>query len=137
MLPLSSVFNHHLSIFNKKNTSPIDMRHEMHLDPIPFDEIYSGLKKIESRLNDAKRQKICVGDVITFYERPECIRKIEVQVIGLHNYTTIKELVEATPLEYWGPRFQSKQQLVDAAWHYDEKKITQYGLLAIEITRLQ
>lgn len=105
----------------------------MHLDPLPFEEIYSRTKKVESRLNDEKRQKIQLGDIITFYKRPECVKKIKVEVIELHHYKNIKELVDATPIEYWGPRFKNKQQLMNSSWHYTEEEIKKYGLLAIYI----
>ena len=109
------------------------MIHKMHLDPLPFEEISSGLKKIESRLNDEKRQKIHVGDTIRFYKRPECVKEVEVKVLKLHHYKSIKELVGATPIEYWGPRFKNKQQLIDTSWHYTEEEIRKHGLLAIYV----
>jgi len=112
------------------------MKHEMRLEPILFEEMKSGSKKVELRLNDEKRQKINLGDTIIFCKRPECVEKIEVRVAGLDKYKTIKELVEATPLEYWGPRFHGKQQLLNHSWHYSEEKIKKYGLLAIRIERI-
>jgi ASC-1-like (ASCH) protein len=111
------------------------MKHEMHLDPVPFDEIYSGLKKIELRLNDEKRQKIHVRDSIKFYRRPEDKIEMEVHVVGLHKYDTIKELVQATPIELFGPRFKNQQQLFNAFWHYTKEEIEKYGLLVIKIER--
>jgi len=108
----------------------------MRLDPAPFDEISHGLKTIESRLNDEKRQQIKIGDTIEFYKRPECKEKVEVKVLELHKYGTIKECVEDLPVNCWGPRFKSKEQLLSASWHYSEDEIKKYGLLAIKIERI-
>lgn len=42
------------------------MNHKMNLFPEPFEMISSGQKTIELRLNDEKRQKIQIGDIIEF-----------------------------------------------------------------------
>lgn len=39
------------------------MKYEMKLNNEPFNSIKSGMKTIEMRLNDEKRQKLNVGDV--------------------------------------------------------------------------
>ncbi len=112
------------------------MKHEMHLDTVQFNEMSNGIKIIESRLYDEKRQKIIVGDTIEFCKRPECIEKVKVKIVELHRYKNIKELVDSTPIEYWGPRFKSKEQLLNSSWHYTEEEIKRYGLLAIKIVKL-
>lgn len=42
--------------------------HIMNLKPSPFAKIQAGTKTIELRLYDKKRQRIEVGDIITFIE---------------------------------------------------------------------
>ena len=42
------------------------MEHTMNLVPWAFEEVKSGRKDIEVRLNDEKRQKMNVGDIIVF-----------------------------------------------------------------------
>src|SRR5512133_3929270 len=98
------------------------MKHEMRLDPIQFDEIYAGLKTVELRLNDEKRQKIHVDDTIQFYKRTECVKEVEVRLTELNKYKTIKDLVESTPITYFGPRFQNKQQLLNTTWNYSKEE---------------
>lgn len=70
----------------------------MWLDALPFEEIASRKKLIELRLNDDKRQKIKVRDIIEFSRRPDCTEKIKVKVLELHKYKTIKKFVESTPI---------------------------------------
>jgi ASC-1-like (ASCH) protein len=112
------------------------MIHEMRLDPQPFDEIYARMKKVELRLNDEKRQQISIGDVIKFYKRPEMISEMDVNVTGLHKYKTIRDMVEATPLENFGPRFQNKHQLLNMSFPYTQEEINKYGFLVIDIERI-
>ncbi len=38
------------------------MQHEMRLDKGPFERMNSGVKKVEFRINDEKRQQVKVGD---------------------------------------------------------------------------
>lgn len=45
------------------------MEHTMWLDDEPFSKILTREKTIELRLNDEKRQKIQVGDIIFFKNR--------------------------------------------------------------------
>jgi ASC-1-like (ASCH) protein len=112
------------------------MNHEMRLDPVLFEEVSSGLKLVESRLNDEKRQKLRVGDIIKFYKQPDGLKEVDVKVLELHQYRSIKELVDATPLEYFGPRFKDKLELLNASWPYNSDKIEKYGLLNIYIQRI-
>ena len=43
--------------------------HQLQLATVPFDAITSGVKTIESRLYDEKRQTIQLGDTIIFTNR--------------------------------------------------------------------
>ena len=41
--------------------------HVMNLTPSPLEKIRSGIKTIELRLYDEKRQAVSIGDTITFF----------------------------------------------------------------------
>jgi ASC-1-like (ASCH) protein len=112
------------------------MIHEMRLDPAPFEEIAFGKKLIESRLNDEKRQKIKVGDIIEFSKGPDCVEKIKVKVLELNKYKTIKDFVDNSPIELWGPRFKTREQLMEAPWGYPKEEIEKYGFLGIKMKLL-
>lgn len=60
------------------------MQHEMMLTPRPFAMIEVGLKTIELRLNDEKRQAIKVGDWICFYCTEDHSQILQAEVVGLH-----------------------------------------------------
>ena len=53
----------------------------MHLDPEPYNKIAAGLKTIELRLNDEKRQMIEISDTIVF-SNLENEETIEAKVIA-------------------------------------------------------
>ena len=67
------------------------MRHEMKLNNDPFNLIKEGIKTIELRLYDEKRQLVKVGDTIEFTNRAT-LERMEVKVIGLHRYNSFEEL---------------------------------------------
>lgn len=46
------------------------MIYEMKLQPVFYNYMLNGTKRIEIRLNDEKRRMIKVGDTITFYKEP-------------------------------------------------------------------
>ncbi|WP_052659336.1 ASCH domain-containing protein [Bacillus alveayuensis] len=57
-----------------------------------FDSIKKGKKIYEIRLNDEKRRKIRVDDVIEFTKVPEMDEKIKVKVLELRHYPTFAEM---------------------------------------------
>ena len=65
--------------------------HYMKLHNDPFNLIKSGTKTIELRLNDLKRQKIKVGDLIEFTNRVTD-EKMLVRVIDLIKFNSFSDL---------------------------------------------
>ncbi|HEY1074482.1 MAG TPA: ASCH domain-containing protein, partial [Patescibacteria group bacterium] len=56
------------------------MLHSMRLHPRPFDNIKSGKKTSELRLNDEKRSAIKIGDMIEFTSRVNPDEKLVTKV---------------------------------------------------------
>lgn len=65
--------------------------HYMKLHNDPFNLIKSGTKTIELRLNDLKRQKIKVGDLIEFTNRITD-EKMVVRVVDLIKFNSFSDL---------------------------------------------
>ncbi len=107
------------------------MLHYMKLRTKPFEQIQSGEKQYEIRLNDEKRQKLQVGDEIEFSKLPELEEKLIVRIATLEKYESFEDAFEALKYHYpnWMP-----QEWVDAMREYytleEEEK---YGVLAIKI----
>ena len=66
--------------------------HQLKLATEPFNAIISGNKTIESRLYDAKRQKIQIGDRIIFTNRDNSEQTVTAEVVGLLRYATFRNL---------------------------------------------
>ena len=66
--------------------------HQLKLATEPFNAIISGNKTIESRLYDAKRQRIQIGDRIIFTNRDNSEQTIATEVVGLLRYATFRDL---------------------------------------------
>ena len=66
--------------------------HQLKLATEPFSAIISGNKTIESRLYDAKRQKIQIGDRIIFTNRDNSEQTVTAEVVGLLRYATFRDL---------------------------------------------
>lgn len=108
---------------------------EMHLNEHPFQQIVSGEKTIELRLNDEKRSQVKVGDVLTFWLRPEDEQMVTVLVTEIHRAETFAELAQEIDVVKAGLR--SKENLVDSmAKYYPLKEQVKCGVLGIEFIRL-
>lgn len=66
--------------------------HQLKLATEPFNAIVSGNKTIESRLYDAKRQKIQIGDRIIFTNRDNSEQTVTAEVVGLLRCATFRDL---------------------------------------------
>jgi len=66
--------------------------HDLQLATVPYESIKSGAKTIESRLYDAKRQLINIGDEVLFTNRENTAETLRVRVIGLLRYATFRDL---------------------------------------------
>lgn len=115
------------------------MTHYMKLNPRPFDLMARGIKTIELRLNDEKRQSIKIGDVIIFSKVPDQEDRLSVKVVGLHNYGNFEDLYKALPLDKCG---YLPEQIVlaspkDMEEYYSVEKHAKYGVLGIEVERIR
>lgn len=68
------------------------MIYQMKLNESPFERIKNGMKTIEFRLYDEKRQKIKVGDKIEFSKLSDIEEKLLVDVIELYREDTFEKL---------------------------------------------
>ena len=110
------------------------MEHSVKLNEDPFNDIKNGSKKIEIRLNDEKRQRVKIGDIIIFEKRPELIEKIKVKVIQIKKYKKYSDLVEDNKLSDFGNRFISKKQILSLGnTYYAKEDIEKYGFVVFKI----
>lgn len=111
------------------------MTHTMRLYSEPFEQIRSGNKTIELRLNDEKRQQISVGDTIEFRETDHADKRIVTRVVALHPFPTFRQLYETLPLLQCGYTAAdiagARPEDMDA--YYSPEEQERYGVLGIAI----
>lgn len=115
-----------------------NMRHQMRLHPEPFEMFTSGVKTVELRLNDEKRQQIRVGDEIEFAKRTDETEKMVVRVTGLVPAPTMEVLAAHIPLTALGCPAEMSTAECEKMMnrHYVDEEIAKYGWLAIGIERI-
>ena len=113
------------------------MTHFMQLQPSPFEMIKDGSKTIELRLFDEKRQKIQIGDTISF-TNTESQEVLSVKVLELFVFDSFETLYSRLPLTECG---YTKEDVDTASPDdmnaYYPKEIQQkYGVVGIRIALL-
>lgn len=109
------------------------MLHKMKLNSDPFEKIRNGIKTIELRLNDEKRQNVQVGDFIEFTCIDDTDRKIQTRVTALHHFTSFAELYSALPKEKLGYSQEDKPDPEHMDKYYTRDDQNKYGVLGIEL----
>ena len=89
------------------------MNHHMKMFEPFFERMKNGTKTIECRCNDEKRQKIAVGDLITFTKLPDSKESLTVIVRDLYPYNNFKELFQDYKKEELGFTMEKMQDALD------------------------
>ncbi len=103
----------------------------MRLQPAPFQKVKNGTKTIEIRINDEKRQRLSVGDELTFTLMDTPAETLQTKIKGLKAFPTFKELFEAYSPEKYGGEKSSEWPLMYK--YYSEEEEKEHGVVAIEI----
>ena len=105
--------------------------HQLKLATEPFNAIISGNKTIESRLYDAKRQKIQIGDWIIFTNRDNFEQTVTAEVVGLLRYATFRDLFSHNnPRKFGGDNVEWLENQISEFYSIEDQKI--YGVIGIE-----
>ena len=106
--------------------------HQLKLATEPFNAIISGNKTIESRLYDAKRQKIQIGDLIIFTNRDNSEQTVTAEVVGLLRYATFRDLFSHNnPRKFGGDNVEWLENQISEFYSIEDQKI--YGVIGIEL----
>lgn len=108
----------------------------MKLNDSPFQSVKRGVKTIEIRLNDEKRQQIQHGDKIVFTNLSTSETE-RVKVIAIKKYDTFQALLkDFTNVEVgFSEEMQLSQKLAQIYQIYTQTSELEYGALAIKIER--
>lgn len=114
------------------------MIYEMKLRKEYFDKILLGEKIYEVRLNDEKRQKIDVGDIIVFKQDSNLQQTVNTIVEDLIYFDSFSDMAKTLPSKKIGFNDESIIQIIDKYHEFyntnDEEK---YGIVAIKIKVLK
>ncbi len=105
--------------------------HKFQLTTIPFNAIISGVKTIESRLYDNKRQTIQLGDTIIFTNRENASQTVLAKVVGLLRYATFHDLFSHNdPAKFGGKSTEWLENQINEFYSIDDQR--KYGVIGIE-----
>lgn len=112
--------------------------HVMNLTPAPMQEIRTGNKTIELRLNDEKRKQISVGDTIKFINTEDSNDTLRVKVVDLFLFSSFAELYDNLPLLNCGYNEDNINiaSPEDMEMYYSREKQNKYGVVGIKISLL-
>lgn len=112
--------------------------HVMNLTPAPMQEIRTGNKTIELRLNDEKRKQISVGDTIKFINTEDSNDTLRVKVVDLFLFSSFAELYDNLPLLNCGYNEDNINTASpdDMEMYYSREKQNKYGVVGIKISFL-
>ena len=102
-----------------------------HRDKEPFENIRNGIKKMEIRLNDEKRQKIKLNNIIKIINRDDESDILFVKVVGLSRFLSFEKLYGV-----FGDKIKDYEKEI-LSRVYSKEGETQYGVLAIHIELLK
>ncbi len=106
--------------------------HSLQLASEPFRAIVDGVKTVESRLYDEKRQLIHLGDEIIFTNREDENQTIVVRVVGLLRYKTFHDLFSHNPpSKFGGESIEWLENQINEFYDIHEQR--QYGVIGIEL----
>lgn len=109
------------------------MLHSMKLKQSPFDKIKNGIKTIELRLYDEKRQQVQIGDYIEFSLIDNPKEKIQTRVTALHRFDSFQELYSVLPKEKLGYKSDETPEPNHMDEYYSREEQEKYGVIGIEI----
>ena len=114
------------------------MEHIMKLYAENFDEVKSGIKKREYRLNDEKRKLVKVGDTIRFVRLPNMDEEYVVDVIGIETFDNWYDCY----FKYYDEDFKDLYDSVEAVvqdtydgGYYTKEESDKYGSIVFKIKK--
>ena len=106
----------------------------MRLTDEPFQQIKHGIKTVEIRLNDEKRQTLKVGDCIDFVHIQDDNNRLKARIIALHHYPTFKSLLSNGLFTKSGCDGYTLESATESLYkYYTKQQEIFYGVVGIEI----
>ncbi len=113
--------------------------HQMKLNANAFDRMKNGDKKREYRVNDEKRRKVKIGDIIIFRKLPDLNKKLDMLVTDIQVYNDFKEAVTPYFNEDFSDRYDDINSLVESFYskgYYDKDEVEKYGTVVFTLGKI-
>ena len=88
------------------------------------------------RLYDEKRKQIKIGDIIKF-TNIQSNETITCKVMNLYRYSSFKDIYLSFNKERLGYKKEENANYLDMEKYYDPSEIKKYGVIGIEIKRME
>lgn len=110
----------------------------MHLDEKPFNDFENGNKTREYRIFDEKRRQLQLGDTIEFIKRPDMIKKLRMEIVGLLIYKDFYTMYEDFFEQEFKERYKNVQEVVDDTFNdfYTKEEEQENGVIAIKVKKI-
>ena len=109
--------------------------HSMNVKTKYYNLLKTGIKTIELRLDDEKRQKIKTGDEILFSDSSDATDNFKAVVIALHRADSFDSLCDKISPSQAG--FSSKEELIKTLGEfYTPEAQQQFGVVGIEVKKI-
>ncbi len=113
------------------------MEHQLKLQPQYFDFILYGTKRIELRLYDEKRQRLQIGDTLTFVKEPDRTETLTARIVGLLHYRTFADLLADFDIAVLADKSMTKAALLaELGKFYPPAEQARYSVVGIKIELL-
>ncbi len=110
--------------------------HKMHLKSDPFEKIKMGIKTIELRVFDEKRQKLKIFDDIIF-KCDDTNEELGTTIVGLYIFPNFESLYAKLPLLKCGYTEENiaEASAEDMKKYYPDDILNEYNVIGIELRR--
>lgn len=110
--------------------------HQMNLRKEPFNKIKNGIKIVESRLYDEKRQSVKIGDCVTFLcTDGENVEKLITEVTGLLLYPSFGSMMSEISPQWFGHE-KSQDAIDEIQQFYTKEDQEKYGVVGIRVQKI-
>jgi ASC-1-like (ASCH) protein len=102
-----------------------------------FDLVNLGKKTIEVRLNDEKRRRLLVDDIITFTNLDRKNETLKVKILELFPFPSFRDMYKNISFEDIGRAGWSMDKMIKETYKiYTKEAEEKYGTLAIRINKI-
>ena len=111
---------------------------ELHLNGEYFEKIKNGTKTFELRVNDVKRKKYEVGNILTFVSRENNSDSFKAEIKSLLYFKSVREAMDQIGKQKFGFSASMTTDKIEDVYlqFYKNEDIEKDGLVAIEVALL-